>query len=155
MDEQNNKRTQPNEFSREHPFRVPDNYFVSFRERLNERIANEQNHAGVAWRTVMKPVLYSIGIASIAVLTFFSVQFLERNNTGNQLDRSGIAALIEDDLYYYEEELLVQEAFSNAEATTESVSNAADEEISQEYADEIIDYLLYNDVELENIVDEL
>jgi hypothetical protein len=156
------------EIKKNNPFRVPEGYFETLTERTMSAISGsmEEKSAGTAEAPVrrlnMRPFLaLAAAIVGFALLATFTVRLvtggMERG--ADELNGSLFANLEAEqfDIYMLEDELMqaVSEESNRAEgdrgsegAALESGENQAEEEIS---SDAIIDYLLMEDVDLNDI----
>ncbi len=144
--------TKHTEDKKENPFLVPDGYFENFSARLQDKLSEHKPSEERSHDVRLKPYIYStISIAAIfmLVLVFFRITDNNRGDTG--LTNSEIAVVLEADVYDLEESYLIDNYAAYRETEELIHSNEAD----PRYKDEIIQYLLDEDVEMESIVNEL
>jgi len=135
---------------RDNPFEVPEGYFENLPRLVSDRIKEHSTSHTVPIRTLV--VRWTAIAASIALIA--AVAFVLNNNTAPTvntdlalLDAEEIAeALVSDGAYAVDEEDLVEMLIEEDEFY------AGDEESS---SDDIIDYLIDNDIDLSTIINEL
>ncbi len=137
---------------KENPFLVPDGYFENFSSRLQDKLAEERKKEERSLYLVLKPFIYTVSsVAAILILTFiFYKAIVDKGNTAVP-SNSEIAAMFEEDVYDLEDTYLSDNYSNELEADDLMFSNEDD----PSYEDEIIQYLLDENVEIETIVNEL
>ena len=162
MDELKNIESKLSGIKKDNPFKLPDGYFDSFQQRLTDRIEAEQSGSKV-WRflTFTRPqLIYISSFVVIVLITFGLFKLINNREQVPQLTHNEIADLIEEDIYNYEEEMLV-ETYAELEIEEDVVVESVIEEPvtnitgDNNYTEEIIDYLTEEDIDLESIVLEL
>ena len=144
--------TKLSEKKNENPFLVPDGYFESFSSRFQDRLAEERKKEERSLYLVLKPYIYTVSsVAAILILTFiFYKTFVDKGNT-TVLSNSEIASIFEEDVYDLEGTYLSDNYSDEIEADDLMFLDEDD----PSYEDEIIQYLLDENVEIESIVNEL
>lgn len=130
--------------SKKMPFKVPEDYFEKFSVRLSDRIHEKKSPEFVGRLIpVLKPYF---AIAVIAVIILVAVRiFVIQPGKGelNNLQGVEIAANVEDNIYYYSEEAIIEAVYPDLE------SSATEEALTNE---EIIEYLINEDVSFNDIL---
>jgi len=144
MENLNNIPPGLSKIDKKRPFKVPEEYFENFSVRLSERI-HEEKSPEISGRLipVLKPYF---AIAALAVIILVAVQifiFHPGKTDINNLKGYEISANIEDNIYYYSEEAIVDAVYPDVE------SSAPEEELTNE---EIIEYLINEDISLTDIL---
>ena len=151
MVERNRKSMKLPEHSKKNPFVVPDGYFSDFSSRLQEKISKQKESAQKA-SISLRPYFYSVAsIAAVLVFIFIFFNKLHDRNRESMLLATEIAEIFEEDIYDLEDNTLIE----NYTANLEDDDIIYYEEIDPNYKNEIIQYLLDEDIELETIVNEL
>ncbi len=126
------------------PFKVPEGYFENFSVRLSNRIHEKESPEQAGRRIpVLKPYF---AIAAVAVIILVAVQIFiiqPGKRDINHLKGYEITANIEDNLYYYSEEAIIEAIYPVTE------SPASGEDLTNE---EIVDYLINEDISLTDIL---
>ena len=134
------------ELKNENPFSVPEGYFNSFQQRLQDRIQSEKVNSNPE----RSPAVISRLVWAGAVAAVFIVAFVVSKNiigTGNN------QPLSEDEIAYaFEQEIYDLDEAEILENLDEMIQ---DNDPENGYSDEIILYLLDEDIEIDNIVNEL
>jgi len=120
---------------KEHPFRVPDNYFESFAGRLQERIYKEKP-VPASGRLIrfLKPALSMAAIITGALLiTWFGYRQVTLNDQNGTLDNFELSDIVDYYLPDYDEDLLM--------STIIETGDEAGLKPLESYSDDIYDYL--------------
>ena len=137
--------------SKETPFVVPEGYFDSFPVRIMKKIHEEGEKQvlkkSIRLRTLFSPQLsIAASLILFAVLSYFTITYIL--NSENQQDTSQyFAELVENEIEDYDL-LLLMEALDEA-------NNFDLEEYNTELDEEIIDYLVSEEIDIEQIIEEL
>ena len=126
------------------PFKVPENYFENFSVKLGERL-HEKNSPEFITRLipVLKPYFAIAIIAIVILLTARIFIFQPGKRDINSLKSYEITANIEDNIFYYSEETIIEAVYPDFE------SSSPDEDLTNE---EIIEYLINDDVSIDEIL---
>ena len=144
------EKTEP-EFTKivkKNSFRIPDNYFEEFPDKLFKRIESENKPVKVRH---LVPVTYrsSLAIAAtilaIAVIGYLTVLIVSTDKPGTQLAAPEIAEYIE----YYASELDESDYYDLLD------ESYTDESIEDNYEDVVINYLVDQNIDFQTIVEEL
>lgn len=142
-------------FSRENPFSVPEGYFDRFSLRMNERIAEEKRSRKFPFPAFLKPAPV-IAFATLLVLGgIFSIRLYNRNQSelsNEEISRyvyqEGIDELDLDEIIEYSE-------LGYADTIEESATpNKRNKRKNEKEIDEIQKYLLDEDIDLNDIINE-
>ncbi|MBN2482077.1 MAG: hypothetical protein JXB19_10075 [Bacteroidales bacterium] len=131
--------------SKEIPFRIPENYFEEFPDRLQGRIrAREKTGVDEKRMMAFKPYLAAAVLIIVALIsgTLIFRNIAQKRSLQNL--HAEISQTVERELYYISEEtiLRVMNYTTGQEAVT--ISN---------HTEEIIDYLMNEDIPLNEIID--
>ncbi len=132
------------EVSKDMPFKVPEDYFENFSVRLSDRI-HEKKSPEFFGRVipVLKPY-FAIATITIIILVATRIFIFQPDKTEmKSLKGYEITANIEDNIYYYSEEAIIEAVYSSVE------SSAPGEDLTNE---EIIEYLINEDISLSDIL---
>ncbi len=153
MDDINKIKPELSKIKKDKHFRIPDGYFDDFSVRLGERIHRESD-AGFYERYILtlKPYLaiaaLFIGMIILGKITY---NVLYKGNISYELNNDEIAQLIEEDIYYFSEELIIDIVYQNDnQARDESINSESDNSTN-----EIIDYLIDEDIDVFDIIEAL
>jgi hypothetical protein len=150
------------EIKKENPYKVPDGYFDRFSGRMADKIA-AANHERKEWKFLFLTKPQLIFVSSFVVLVFIAYgifRFTNIDHPSEKLTHQEIAKLIEDDIFNYDENMIIEnyeETYPVEEIVIESVIQEPVTDITsdEEYSEEIIEYLVEEDIDLESIVQEL
>jgi hypothetical protein len=134
------------QLNREAPFSVPDKYFNSLNDRIRERIKESEQRNIPVIRHRLRYVLVSGAAAVLAGIALLSYT-LFFHSSPDPLTSDDIAFVLSEEIYDLDEYTLESEI---VEEPVISQSASADE-----YEEEVIQYLLDENIELESIVNEL
>jgi hypothetical protein len=141
-----NKNTNPlDSISGEEGFKVPEGYFESFEDRLRKKIeVKEENSIAKSRLGIFRsPLLLAASILGFALISYVFIGGLLREK-----DQTIYAETIDIGLYDYDIDLL-EETYSKVSSEEESnTENLPDE-------DEIIDFLIDQNIEIELIAEYL
>lgn len=128
-----------NQFKKQKPFRVPENYFESFAQKMQNTISEPKE---LNWFQK----IFSVSILKIAIPSFlvfalcFSIYMINNNQLNTELSIQDITNYILE-----EEDFAIQDDFEELLAMNLNLDQPSLSE------DEIIDYLLEEEIELELI----
>ena len=130
----------------ENPFSVPQNYFDDFQQRLQEKVnAEKKIFLHKKQPLLVTRLVWVSAVAAVFVVAFF----ISRNIIGIGADRP----LSQDEIAYaFEQEILDLDELELLENINEMNQN---KESGNGYSEEIIMYLLDEDIEIDIIVNEL
>ncbi len=139
MNKDNKKTDLQQERLKERPFGVPEGYFESFADRLQERIREEESSkvpvrrigSGSRFRVAMAAAVVGLALISYSIVKITTTS----NGSGNNFPEMAFfeeMQIFDDDRYLYE---LIEE-----------VEEEMDEE--EAFASQAIEYLAINDAEL-------
>jgi hypothetical protein len=135
---------------------VPEGYFENLPLRIQDRIYQEKKQARVFWlpqTPVYRLTLVAAAVSIIIVMIFLMRTFDEPSNQNNQLAMNNIQEstinAATDDIHEFDESLLIEEIDQ-----PEQIEIAAHDEQSQ-VETEITEYLLENDITVEEITAEI
>ena len=137
-----NKPDLQQEVLKNHPFGVPEGYFESFSERLQQRIKEEESSKVPVRKigTATRMMALAAAVLAAALITTTIIRFTSSNRDSNRLypEQALLEQMqvLEDDRYLYE---LMEEA-----ELTELDEDEA-------FASQAIEYLAINDVEMDLI----
>ncbi|MBN2522424.1 MAG: hypothetical protein JXB24_04075 [Bacteroidales bacterium] len=140
------------EIKKQNPFAVPDGYFDEFLSRLQDKLGEQKDAKKRSLYYSLKPYIYSVAsVAAIvlAILVFYKISGNKHSETA--LLNSEIALAFEDDIYDLDEMYIIENYTERQEAEEMVYDYGSD----PTYKDEIIRYLLDEDIEIESIADEL
>jgi len=140
---QNRKIVQKTELPKDVPYRVPDRYFDEFAERLNARIRSEKkNRSYLTLPAALRPYA-SAAIIIIAAVISGSLIFRNPGRPDKPVTlQTEISQLIEDDIYSYDESIII-EAIGSGDNRNDTGS------------EEVIDYLLNEDITETDLINAL
>jgi hypothetical protein len=127
------------------PYKVPEDYFENFSVRLSDRI-HEKKSPEFAGRLIpaLKPY-FAIAVVTVIILVMVRIFIIHPGRSDmNGLKGYEITASVEDNLYYYSEEAIIEAVYPVSESSTSG------EVLTNE---EIIEYLINEDISLNDILD--
>lgn len=128
---------------KKNPFKVPANYFENFSIRLSDRLREK-----VSPRTekklmpALKPLFAVVSVAAILIITGILLLHSGRN-TRRPLTAGEITANVESNIYYYDEETIIDVLYPSAELSEGDI-NLTEEEL--------IEYLINDDITINDIM---
>ena len=139
------------DIKKDNPFIVPGSYFKDFNDRLKQRLNEEDIHKETQ-PAVRKLPRYSwaVTIAAVVAGIMLAVKFWIVKPSTPEWSNEEIAVIIQDELYDLDEfdlESGINQSYNNKQETVsvEAVS----------YKDEIINYLIDEQIDYESIISEL
>ena len=144
---QNNKSEGPlSGIKKEVPFRVPDNYFEKLNDSVMDRIRESERTTRRPLTRRLIPLVSLAGAAAIiAGLLLLMPGILEQREV-SELSAEEIAWVLEDEIYDLDGNVIESSLSSSEQDINSDPGNLQDE---------IIQYLLDENIELESIVNEL
>jgi hypothetical protein len=152
MDPLKNNKFNLDDLKKEHPFQVPEHYFDSLGARISDRIeASDHRRKEFAFsRLKLRPILvFSGGFAGIFLVIYFgfSAFFKDsstiKNQINNEMENLSEYALVSG----LDEATLVEEFSTTGSSQTDSLKS--------EHKDNIIDYLVKENIDISTIIEEL
>ncbi len=139
------------DIKKENNFSVPDGYFETFRNRLDEKIQEEDKKSifSVFFQIIRPQLALASLMLTVVVIGYLGVKLFipENSSFQNQYD---FADLLEDEIYYMDEAFILESLMDYSGETREN-SN----EVSDELMDEIINYLADDEMSLELMLEDL
>ncbi len=135
------------ELPKDNPFRVPEGYFDGFSERLSEKLQSEKEKnsgKGKIIRIFKNQLALAASLVAFAVISYFSVQFI-LNRTQSDYQELIFSEYVEGNLGDYEIDLLM-DSYSE---------NVGINEVLDDYEQEVIEYLLAENIDLQLLIEEL
>ncbi len=162
MSENKNIKFDLSKTKKENPFQVPDGYFDSFSVRLAEKLsAQKKRKYEKKFLFVTRPqLIYISSFILVVLITYGIFKYIPVDSEEPVLTQQEIAEVIENEIFDYEENLLI-ENYDETELSEEVVIKSIIEEpvtevnSDNDYSEEIINYLVEEDIDLESIVQEL
>jgi hypothetical protein len=145
MDKKNNISKKLEEIKKENSFSVPDGYFESFQQRLQDKIRSEEDSIYDKTQYGVPRLVWLGAIAAVFIIAFFVGRNIIGTGGSQPLTQDEIALAFEQDIYDLDDFELVQ----NLDEVVQV------ENLENEYSDEIILYLLDEDIDIDKIVNEL
>lgn len=131
-------------------FRVPEGYFDTLSSRISDKIISqkEEKVSERSWISVLKPPLSLAALfAGVAIIGYVGFDFFTGKYSTETISNESISEFIS---YYYPG----TNDFDLLEVANEELLMEWPEEIPNQEADEIIDYLMYQEVEINSIINE-
>ncbi len=125
-------------------FQVPENYFENFNEKLQNRISSSETKlkTGKTILLLNRKFAYAASIIVTLTLTYF-LNIEKENSTQNNLNKTQIAELINEDLIDMDDEFLYDYIIENKTISTKS----ADENSVENYIlDEVDESTIYDEI---------
>ncbi|MCK4661232.1 MAG: hypothetical protein KAT68_00090 [Bacteroidales bacterium] len=149
MDELSKIAPKLSKIKKDNPFKAPDGYFDNFPLKMQEIITAQKEVVKPKFVLFAKPQLAYIYAFSLIIVMVFSYTVMTNyfNNNANQLLTSDeICEIIEYDVYEYDEALFVDALLDDDYDISDSDNDASEE---------IIDYLLDDNIDYNTIIEEL
>ena len=146
-----NKESEFKNLSKETPFVVPESYFDNFSDRLSKRIEGEAvksvQKKTIKLKSFFNPQLsIAASLILFTVLSYFTITLIL--NSDNKGDSSiYFAELVESEIEDYDLFLIME--------VIEENNYLDDEEYDSKEEDEIINYLVSEEIDIEEIIVEL
>lgn len=151
MKNDNKSSIKLDDISKENPYEVPGLYFDNFPLKLKKRI-DEGNEKITVYNlfSLIKPQLaLAFSIIGFALISFITVKIVLKSNQQTTYTIAEIHETIYSDSFIMDEELLI------LAVQDEDYIEISKETDDKSYEEEIVDYLLEEDVDLELIIEEL
>ena len=134
-------------------FKIPEDYFDRFPARMSDKIHAEKDTGFYKKHVlILKPYLaiaaLFIGMVIIGKITY---DVLNTGSTNTELGSDEIAALIDDDIYHYSEEIILNVIYMSDSKSEDAGINSNDEDLTNE----IIDYLIDENIDVFDIIEAL
>jgi hypothetical protein len=133
----------------ENPFSVPEGYFENFTDRLERRIEKlpkPEPRKISFWKSSKNQLALVAGFLVFVAISYSVMHFVIDGSSTDQLSTTLYAEIIESEIENYDTYMLM-EAIENIDEYKES-----GEEDS--YKDEMIEYLVNEDIDMEMIINE-
>ena len=127
---------------KDNPWKVPDNYFDTFSVRLNDRIHETETIPFRKKITLLKPSFIASYAAAVILAIVFLIFIKPEKPERSRLSESAIAANIEENIYYYSDETIIEALYEPEEPVLKG------ENFTEK---EIIDYLNEEDADLDDL----
>ena len=125
------------------PFKVPANYFENFSVRLSDRLREKVTpQAEKKLVPALKPLYAIVSVAAILIFTGILLLHSGRN-AQRPLTAGEITANVKNNIYYYDEESIIDALYPSAELS-EGDMNLTEEEL--------IEYLINDDITINDIM---
>lgn len=136
------------EIKKEHPFRVPDNYFDDFSSRLNTRLETEKQVLPKPKSRIIRLLKPAMGLAASFLLVFLLVFWPIKSFLPNYLSKSNTAVetvINEEDTYLSILEKIDENSFFAllTESSDEEVNDFNDEELMSYVTSNFSEYEIY------------
>jgi len=134
-------------------FRVPENYFTNFQDRIMNKVReSESKESGItiSWRNIRPQLLFAASFIGIAIIISAGMKYLSERKAIYSFTSDEVAEIIEYQLADIDESTI-----------TDAYESSYTQEIPDEYnlnseaMDEIVDYLVYEDVDIQLLAQEL
>jgi len=136
---------------KENPFKVPEGYFDTLTERIEEKIytqpETEKKNVVRFLSSVKNQIALAAGFALFVIISYAIMHYVMKGNTGEQVLNQQFADIIESEIGDYETSILID---AYIETQKEAIPN--DIELPDE---EMIEYLITEDIDIELIINEL
>ena len=146
MDKKKNISNKLKNTKKENPFSVPQGYFNDFQQHIQERVkAEKEDSVKVPVQSRVPRLVWISSVAAVFIIGFFILRNIEGTGAKRPLSQEEIAYAFEQEILDLDElELLNNLDVMNQNPESESG-----------YSEEIILYLLDEDIEIDKIVNEL
>ncbi len=146
-----NKESEFKNLSKETPFVVPESYFDDFSDRLSKRIEGEAvksvQKKTIKLKSFFNPQLsIAASLILFAVLSYFTITLILNSDTKED-SSIYFAELVESEIEDYDLYLIME--------VIEENTYLDDEEYDSKEDDEIINYLVSEEIDIEEIIVEL
>ncbi|MGM0619898.1 MAG: hypothetical protein ACQETJ_02550 [Bacteroidota bacterium] len=136
------------EIKKEHPFRVPDNYFDDFSSRLHTRLETEKKVLSKPKSRIIRLLKPALGLAASFILVFLLVYWPIKSFLPNYLAKSNTAietVITEEDTYLSILEKIDENSFFAllTESSDEEVNDFNDEELLSYVSSNFTEYEIY------------
>jgi len=153
--EEKNKNTGQNKMPKENPFRVPDGYFENLGAEIEKKIQSQEEKPPKKiklWAITRHQLALAAGIILFVIISSSVMHFILDRGPDDSFPTGHYADLIENGIEDYDTELLINEYIETVDQEETPLVVESENEISN---DEIIDFLLHENVELDMILNEL
>ncbi|MBN2609952.1 MAG: hypothetical protein JXB00_00180 [Bacteroidales bacterium] len=120
------------------PWKVPADYFDTLSERISDKVHGEKSPE-VAGRFLpgLRPLYVFASVAAVLLIVAGVYFFVNNYREGRSLTSDEILVNIEENIYYYSEETIIEALF------VKSTERGPNGEITP---GEVVDYLIYEDI---------
>lgn len=147
MDELKNIGPTLSKIKREQPFTVPDGYFDNFQARLDDAIkAKKDLTSAGTYRFVIRPYMAAAVLLIVALLAGTAILRKDHGNKADDRFHAEISLVVEQELYSISEETILE---------TLATGQSDKQFQKQANSDEMINYLLNEDINEEELLNTL
>ncbi len=144
MDNLNKIPSKLSKTSNKMPFKVPEDYFENFSIRLSERIHEKKSPEFIGRLIPALRPYFAIAVIAVIILVAVRIFIFQPGKVDmNGLKSYEITANIEDNIFYYSEETIIEAVYPDFE------SSSSEEDLTNE---EIIEYLINEDISINDIL---
>jgi len=153
MDEMKKIPQKLTNIKKENPFKTPDGYFDNFSSRVSEKIHGEETPGFYKkYVLTLKPYLAAAAIFVGVIITGKILYNMFYHETGTRdLESSEIAELINENAYYLSEESIIDIIYTNDIIEEDKKPDNDNDKLTNE----VIDYLIDEDIDIIDIIDAL
>ncbi len=152
MNTQDNKRNILENLKKDNPFQVPENYFDSLGSRISNRITantSTEKQQYISFAMVKSTLVFAGGFAGLALIIYFGVSiFFTKLGVEKNTSQNEIAFLTEYSIISELDESTLIESFSKE-------NSEISDSLHLENNENIINYLVKEDIDISTIIDEL
>lgn len=133
----------------QNPFSVPDGYFENFTAKMEKKITSlpaEEPKKISFWRSARNQLALAAGFLIFVAISYAVMHFVMDGDSANQPSATLYADILESEIENYDSYMLM-DAIENSDGTIESGEKDS-------YKDEMIEYLVNEDIDLEMIINE-
>ena len=135
-------------FGKELAYNVPKGYFDSLPQRIQEYCLTESpihsEERVTVWKAIRAQLSLAAGFVSLAILALVGYYLLQpTNNTSNVLSNDDYIEIIQNNIYDFDEASIIKE--SHPYSLNDS---------TQSYNDEMIQYLLDQDIDYTTLIEQ-
>lgn len=147
-----NKKIRLEDIPKKNPYRVPEGYFDSFNDRLRDKIQSEEEKPVRNLRFMLRSNLaLAAAILAFALISYFSFRLISAGRIDQETRNLTYTEFLEEEIFSLDEELLL-DAYEQIDKTG---SGTEESQESEDYSEEIIQYLSAEDIDLSLIYEEL
>lgn len=150
MDPLKNNKFNLDDLKKQNPFQVPEHYFDSLGTRISDRFeASTPKEKDLSFANFkLRPIMsFSGGFVGLAIVIYFGFSLFFNDSATIKNQSKEMAGLTVYSLVSEIDEAVLLEEFSNTTSLTDSVK--------KENKDNIIDYLVKENIDISTIIEEL